>query len=499
VPARITILPTEPIATINPNLYGHFAEHLGSCINCGVWVGEDSPIPNIGGLRADLVEAFRNINPPVLRWPGGCFADDYHWQDGLGPRNERAKTVNTWWGNTLEDNAFGTHEFITFCRLIGAQPYLAGNVGSGTVQEMRDWVEYCNFDQPSSLALQRSANGSPQPFNVKYWGVGNEAWGCGGNFCPADYARQYKRYATYLRDFGDTPLYLIACGPDGNNTDWTRSFFKTLGQPNPRWNARIHAFAAHYYAGTAGPSATDYSADQWYELLHKAAAVEQLILDQRAAMDEFDPHRQIDLIIDEWGTWHAPTPGRDPNHLWQQNTLRDALVAAITLNTFNRHADKLAMANLAQAVNVLQSLFLTEDEKLVLTPTYHVFDLYQHHQGGQSLRVEIGTDLISFAAEGEKHQLPALNASASISGDALTLSVTNADARRPAQALIQVEGHVLHGAEVDQTVLTADDIHAHNTFDGPEQVTPIDECLEIRDDWHHDFPPASVTVFRFRI
>jgi alpha-N-arabinofuranosidase len=364
---------------------------------------------------------------------------------------------------------------------------------------MRDWVEYCNFDQPSTLALKRAANGSPQPFNVKYWGVGNEAWGCGGNFCPADYARQYKRYATYLRNFGDTPLYLIACGPDGNNTDWTRSFFKALGQPNPRWNARIHAFAAHYYAGTAGPSATEYSADQWYELLHKAAAVEQLILDQRAALDEFDPDRQIDLIIDEWGTWHAPTPGRNPNHLWQQNTLRDALVAAITLDTFNRHADKLAMANLAQAVNVLQSLFLTEDEKLVLTPTYHVFDLYQHHQGAKSLRVEIGTDLISFAAEGEKCQLPALSASASMNGDTLTLSVTNADTRRPVQALLEIPGRPLHNVEVEQTQLTAEDIHAHNTFDAPREVTPTDEFVRIGQDWRHDFPPASVSVFRVKL
>jgi alpha-L-arabinofuranosidase len=498
MPSRITILPDEPIATINPNLYGHFAEHLGSCINCGVWVGEDSPIPNIGGLRADLVEAFRRINPPVLRWPGGCFADDYHWPHGVGPRKDRPKTVNTWWGNSIEDNAFGTHEFNNFCRLIGAQPYLAGNLGSGTVQEMRDWVEYCNFDKPSSLAMRRAANGSPLPFNVKYWGVGNEAWGCGGNFCPADYAKQYKRYATYLRDFGQTPLFLIACGPDRNNTDWTRTFFKTLGQPNPRWNARIHGFAAHYYCGTAG-TATEYSPDQWCELLERAANVEQLILDQRAAMDEFDPDRKVGLILDEWGTWHPPTPGRDPHHLWQQNTLRDALVAAITLDTFNRHADKIAMANIAQAVNVLQSLFHTQEGNLVLTPTYHVFDMYQHHQGATSLRVQIDTDPISFAVGPQKHQLPAINASASTRDGILTLSMTNADHRRPTTVQIEIPGHTLNNHEFHETTLTADDIHAHNTFDAPEQVTPRDQFVKLRGEWRPNLSPASVTVCRLKL
>ena len=494
MPARITILPNEPIATISPNLYSHFAEHLGSCINCGVWVGEDSPIPNIGGLRADLIEAFRKINPPLLRWPGGCFADDYHWQHGVGPRKDRPKTVNTWWGNTLEDNAFGTHEFITFCRLIGAQPYLAGNLGSGTVQEMRDWVEYSNFDKPSTLALRRAANGSPQPFNVKYWGVGNEAWGCGGNFCPEDYAAEYKRYATYLRDFGDTPLYLIACGPDANKPDWTRRFLKKLATADKRFNCRIHALGAHYYCGTAGPSATEYSTDQWYELLHKAAAVEQLILDQRAVMDEFDPDRKIGLAVDEWGTWHLPTPGRDPRHLWQQNTLRDALVAAITLDTFNRHADKLVMANLAQAVNVLQSLFLTRDEKLILTPTYHVFDMYQHHQGARSLRTEIETPTVSYIADNQKQSLPALACSASLASNTLTLTVANIHARLPIEIVIDVPTFIPR--EATAQTLTHEDLHAHNTFDHPHTLRPSQPAP--MNPGRHTLPPASVTLVRLK-
>jgi alpha-N-arabinofuranosidase len=495
MPAKITILPNEPIATINPNLYGHFAEHLGCCINDGVWVGEDSPIPNTAGLRDDILDAFRKIAPPVIRWPGGCFADDYHWRDGVGPRRDRPKTVNIWWGQSIENNHFGTHEFINFCRLIGAQPYLAGNLGSGSVREMRDWVEYCNFNKPSTLALQRGANGSPLPFGVKYWGVGNEAWGCGGNFCPEDYAAEYKRYATYLRDFGDTPLFLIACGPDGNKPEWTRRFFEKLAGADPRFGHRLHGFAAHYYCGTAG-TATEYSTDQWYELLHKAAGVEALILDQRALLDEFDPERKIGLILDEWGTWHPPTPGRNPSHLWQQNSLRDALVAAVTLDTFNRHADKLVMANLAQAVNVLQALFLTQEEKLVLTPTYHIFDMYKEHQGARSVRTVLESSDISFAANDKKGTMPSLAGSASIKGDMLTVTVTNAHTRLPVEASLDVSGLSINDSSV--SVLAHDDLHAHNTFELPQALVPtsmgVVQLLKT-----HLFPPASVTVMRARL
>jgi alpha-N-arabinofuranosidase len=494
--AKITVLPSEMIATINPNLYGHFAEHLGACINQGVWVGEHSKIPNTAGLRDDIIQAFRKIAPPVIRWPGGCYADDYHWQNGVGPKRDRPKTVNVWWGQTIEDNHFGTHEFLNFCRLIGAEPYLAGNLGSGSVREMRDWVEYCNYDKPSTLAMQRSANGSPMPLGVKYWGVGNEAWGCGGNFCPEDYATEYKRYATYLRDFGNTPLYLIACGPDGNKADWTRRFFKKLAGADQRFGCRIHGFAAHYYCGTAG-TATEYSTDQWYELLHKAAGVEQLIVEQRAIMDEFDPQRKIGLILDEWGTWHPPTPGRNPQHLWQQNTLRDALVAAITLDTLNRNADKLVMANIAQAVNVLQALFLTEDEKLVLTPTYHVFDMYQAHQGGRGVRMEIESPAASFAIGEEKRTMPTLAGSASIKGNVLTLSITNAHARLPVQVDMDVRGVQIRA--LARTTLTADDVHSHNTFESPAAVTPTFQEPQKIGEARYTFPPASVTVLTFRL
>jgi alpha-N-arabinofuranosidase len=306
--AKVSVLLDEPIGHIRPELYGHFLEHLGGCANDGIWVGTDSKIRNIEGLRADIVEALRAIRAPVLRWPGGCFADDYHWEDGVGPRDKRPRTVNIWWGHSIEDNHFGTHQFMRLCELTGARPYLAGNLGSGTVREMRDWVEYCNFAGDSTLARQRAANGSAYPFNVSYWGVGNENWGCGGNFCPEDYAAEYKRYANYLRDYGDAKLLLIACGPDSGrpefHSDWTRRFFNKLGRFD-----RIHGLAAHYYCGTAG-TATSYTTDQWYELLLKASRMTGVIETHRAIMDEYDRERKIGLLVDEWGTWHPPTPGK---------------------------------------------------------------------------------------------------------------------------------------------------------------------------------------------
>ncbi len=490
--ATLTILLDEPIGTIRPELHGQFAEHLGACIEGGIWVGEDSAIVNVGGIRSDVLEALKRLRPPVLRWPGGCFADDYHWEDGVGPRRDRPRRVNLWWGQDIECNQFGTHEFIQLCRYLGAEPYIAGNVGSGTVREMRDWMEYCNFAGDSTLARRRAANGSPMPFNVRYWGVGNENWGCGGNFCPEDYAAEYKRYATYLRDFSGIQPYLIACGPDGNNAEWTRRFFAKLANC-----PRIQAFAAHYYCGTAGPSATEFDAHQWYELLEKAARVEQLILDQRTLMDCFDPQRRIALILDEWGTWHFPTPGRNPAHLWQQSTLRDALVAAITLDAFNRHADKLAMANIAQMVNVLQALILTDGDRMLLTPTYHVYDLYREHQGARSVRVQIEAPAVAFAVGAERRQIPGLLASASTRGDQLLLTVVNPHATFPIECEIRIER--AKAREASAQVLTHDELTAHNTFDAPQNVTPEEVLVEAAAEWRFTFAARSVTAIRMRL
>ena len=488
--AAIKINLDESVAEINPNIYGHFAEHLGRCIYEGVWVGEDSPIPNINGIRNDVVEALKRIKPPVIRWPGGCFADDYHWEDGIGPREDRPRTINIHWGQVIETNEFGTHEFIEFCRRVGAAPYICGNVGSGSPREMRDWVEYCNFPGDSTRARQRAANGHPEPFRVKYWGVGNENWGCGGSFNPEDYAIEYRRFATFLNNFEDAPLYLIACGPPGNNTDWTHRFFEKLDGHRRR---KINGYAAHYYCGTAG-AATEYTVDQWYQLLHRASLLEDLVIQQRAIMDGYDPRRNIGLIVDEWGSWHPPTPGTNPRFLWQQNTLRDALVAALSLDIFNRHADKVVMGNIAQTINVLQAMILTEEEKMLTTPTYHAYYMYAPHQGAKSLRVSFQAEFVSFKAQnGESQSMFGLAGSASLKDDTALLTVVNPHSDMPVDANITLCGGEAKSASV--SVLTHNDIHAHNTFESPDAVAPTEECLSISGTtFQHTFPAASITA-----
>jgi alpha-N-arabinofuranosidase len=492
----ITVLFNEPIATIRPELHGQFAEHLGGCCYGGIWVGEKSKIPNDDGLRLDVLHALKKLSIPVLRWPGGCFADDYHWEDGIGPRADRPRRFNAWWGHDVEDNTFGTHEFLRLCKLIGAKAYLAGNVGSGTPRQLKQWVEYCNFPGDTTLTRLRKTNGQIEPFDVRYWGIGNESWGCGGNMCPEDYASAYKRFATFVSTFcrepTKMPLQLIACGPNGNNLDWTRRFFKKAGTFGN--DCQLHGFAAHYYAGTAG-TATEYAADQWYELLHRGTAIEQLILDQRTALDEFDPQRKIGLILDEWGTWHPATPGTPANHLWQQNTLRDALLAAMTLDTFNRHADKLIMANIAQIVNVLQAMLLTDGDRMLRTPTYHVFDLYQSHQGATSLRVENASREVRFTVGDAAQTLPTISSSASVKNGHLTLSIVNVHSRLPAEIEINLRGAALGNLSVQ--TLSHEDLAAHNTFDMPDFLVPQKEQSPPPGSiWTQTVPAASVTVIR---
>jgi alpha-N-arabinofuranosidase len=464
----VTINPLDRIATINPNIYGHFAEHLGRCIYDGAWVGEDSPIPNTHGFRNDVIAALRKLKAPVIRWPGGCFADDYHWQDGIGPRAERPRRINIHWGEVIETNHVGTHEFVEFCRLVGAEPYFCGNVGSGTPRELRDWVEYCNFPGDSSWARLRAANGSPEPFNITYWGVGNENWGCGGNFSPEDYGTEFRRFASFMRGFGGNKLYLVACGSPGNDVEWTNRFFRKLNKDYWVFN-NIHGYASHHYCGTAG-TATEYTTDQWYQLISQGLFMEQLVVQQRAAMDAYDPQRRIGLLIDEWGTWHPVEKGTNPAFLFQQNTLRDALVAATNLDIFNRHADKVVMANIAQTINVLQAMILTEGEGMIVTPTGYVYEMYAPHQGGQAVRTLVETESVSFK-RGEKDETLALVAgSASLKEKTLFVTLTNSHATQAQEITLNLLGGAA-AQNVSASVLTGE-IHAHNTFDKPEALTP---------------------------
>ena len=467
--AQIRLQPRAAGAEISPFIYGHFAEHLGACIYDGIWVGEESSIPNTGGLRDDVVAALRRSRPAVLRWPGGCFADDYHWADGIGPRAERPRRVNIHWGEVVETNAFGTHEFVRLCRAIGAEPYLCGNVGTGHPRELRDWVEYCNRPSGTTLSDARAADGSAEPLRVRFWGVGNENWGCGGNFTPEDYCTEYRRFATFVRPFGGVQPFRIACGPCGNDAEWTRRFFEKLF--GDYWRGPgIEGFAAHYYCGSAGGD-VEFTTDQWYEQLEKAAYMETMVAEQRTVMDEFDPERKIALIVDEWGAWHHVPPEKGRPLLWQQNTVRDALVAAVTLDVFNRHADAVFMSNIAQTVNVLQALVLTDGPRMAVTPTCHVYTMYADHQSGASVPMKVDAGQINFEAAGEPRTLFGLAGSASLKGELLTVTLTNTHASEPLEVEIVLEG----GARVRELrgeVLTHEDVHAHNTFESPDEVQP---------------------------
>ena len=447
--------------TINRHIYGHFAEHLGRDIYDGFWTTAGS---GEWHLREDIIEALRAIDIPNLRWPGGCFADYYHWRDGIGPRGDRPRMVNTIWGGVTEDNSFGTHEFMELVERLGAEPIVVGNVGSGTVEEMADWWEYLNHPGGSSLADERAANGHPEPYDVRFWGVGNESWGCGGSMRPEYYADVYKRFAEFIRPIGEVRPFRIATGPNVAMYDWTETLMREAGR-------LIDGLDLHYYT-VVGPwsnkgSATDFTEDEWFTAVQRAWRMDELITRHSAIMDQYDPQKRVWLIVGEWGMWHDVEPGTNPGFLYQQNTMRDAVVAGLHLNIFNSHADRVRMANIAQTVNVLQAMILTRDEQMILTPTYHVFHMYRVHQDATLLPISLRSDEYTRGDEA----VPAVSASASRDAEGrIHITLVNLDPNRARTVETELRGASV--SNVSGRMLTADRMNAHNTFERPNAVQP---------------------------
>lgn len=451
--------------TIAPEIYGHFAEHLGRCIYEGFWVGEDSDIPNVGGIRTDVVDALRKMKIPVLRWPGGCFADEYHWKEGIGPRSKRPHMINTHWGMVTETNAFGTHEFLDLCEMLECEAYVAGNVGSGTVEEMQDWVEYMTLDGDSEMANLRKANGREKPWKVRYFGVGNENWGCGGNMTPEYYSDLYKRYATYVRNYSGNRIRKIACGPGGEDYNWIEVVMKNCG-------GRMNAIAQHYYVRGTGNwsekgSAIEFDEKEWFALMKNTLGIDEVIRRDKEIMDKYDRRGRVALYVDEWGTWWDAEPGTNSGFLYQQNTLRDAVSAGIFLNIFNSHCDRVKMCNIAQTINVLQAMILTRGSQMIVTPTYHVFEMYKDHQGATLLPTDLTDEEYTFGGQ----SVPALSVSASKDKDGtICITVCNLNPEKSTDLECTLEG--FKAGQASGRVLTAKTMQAHNTFDNPGVVTP---------------------------
>ena len=469
--AELVINANESLGVISPLIYGHFSEHIGGVFYDGLWVGEDSPVENIHGFRKALVDSFAKIHPPVLRWPGGCFAETYDWRDGIGPRASRPERINWWFSNDhrTESNAVGTHEFIDFCRLVGAEPYFAANMTSTTPLHIRNWMEYCNAAEGlTTLARERGANGDPAPFNVKYWGIGNENWGGGGQMSPEMYAREYMRYSTICNSLGQSPMRFIMCGANGHDISWTRRVMKEWGGVQYR-EAPTWGMSVHYYCGTAGQP-QDFTDDQWYQQLFQADYMRRIIEDHRAAMDEFDPDRRLALVVDEWGCWHkgGSGPSKGYNLFEQQSSMRDAMVAAMTLNTFNNHCDVVKMANVAQLCNNLHSLYLAGGDHFVETPNYHVFDMFKTHQGARHLAVSVCSETLE--REGFR-PMRTLSASASQKDGKITITLANADLHEAQTVRLTTLGLCLTG-QGQMTTLCHEDVHACNTFEAPRTVVP---------------------------
>lgn len=476
--------------TISRHIYGHFSEHLGHCIYGGFYVGDDNTtIPNVRGIRKDVVEALKKLKIPNLRWPGGCFADTYHWRDGIGPKASRPTIVNTWWGGVTEDNSFGTHEFMDLCEQIGAEPYFSGNVGSGTVQELSEWVQYVNFEGTSPMSKLRQQNGREKPWKVRYWGIGNEAWGCGGNMRPEYYADEYRKYATFMKaSWGKERIFRIASGASSDDYHWTEVMMRDIP------HNMLEGVALHHYSvidWRKKSSATAFNEPEYFTTMQRAYQMEELVQKHSTIMDRYDPEKRVAMVVDEWGGWYDVEPGTNPGFLFQQNTMRDAMIAGLTLNIFNNHCDRVRMANLAQTVNVLQAVVLTDGGKMVLTPTYHVMEMYSVHQDALLLPIDMKTD--KYVLDGKS--LPAVSASASKDrAGNIHISLVNIDAQKPQKVSVDLRGS--KATKVSGRMLTSPHLQDHNTFDQPEVVKPTSfkgaqlngDHLEVT------IPPFSVVV-----
>jgi alpha-L-arabinofuranosidase len=480
---------------ISRHIYGHFSEHLGRCIYGGYWVGEDSDIPNTNGIRNDVAEALREIDMPNLRWPGGCFADEYHWMDGIGPRESRPAMINTHWGGVTEDNSFGTHEFMELCHQLDTEPVICGNLGSGTVREMSQWVEYLNSDNVSPMTNLRKTNGREEPWSVKYWGLGNENWGCGGTMTPEYYANEMRRYSTFAKNYGENRLYRIACGPSGADYKWMETLMK---EGNP--GRSFQGISLHYYTvchnwGNKG-SATDFDESDYFLTMSKTLFMDELLKNHINIMEKYDPANRVGLIVDEWGNWHDVEPGTNPGFLYQQNTLRDAMVAAVNLDLFNKYCRRVKMANIAQTINVLQAMILTKDDEIVKTPSFYVFKMYKVHHDATLLPAVIETELYTVNEE----SIPAISASTSKSDEGnihITLSNLNPD--KSQKVICELRG--MDNATFEKgEIITAEKINSYNDF-GKEEEVFIDTFndIEIVDNTIYiNLPSKSIVMIQLR-
>ena len=504
--SKLVINNEKKMGTIAPEIYGHFSEHLGRCIYEGLYVGDNSDIPNKNGMRQDVIEALKEMQVPVLRWPGGCFADEYHWKDGVGPKENRKKIINTHWGGVVEDNSFGTHEFFELAEQLGCKTYVNANVGSGTVQEMSEWVEYMTFKGVSPMADLRAKNGHEEPWVVDYLGVGNENWGCGGNMRPVHYADLYRDYQTYVRNYdGNKPIKKICGGPNVDDYEWTSKVLDTCFDHSPKEaHGHMDGLSLHYYTlpeteddWTVKGSATDFTEEIFYQTLKRSYFMEELVQRHGAIMDQYDPDKKIGLIVDEWGIWTDVEPGTNPGFLYQQNTMRDALVAGMNLNIFNKHCDRVKMACIAQMVNVLQSVILTDGAKMIKTPTYYVFKMMKYHQGATLL----GSDLLEGTTVGEgKNVLPKVIESVSENAEGvITMTLTNNSLKDAEDITVALTKDADKYSLSEATIVTGA-MAAHNTFEAPETVkeaafTAVEKCAE---GFKVTLPACSVVTIRIK-